>query len=201
MCAHTTPILTRRTDARGRPRPMIDVQARPLRHQSRKARSRGSYRRDLEPATAHAERRATQVGPREDRRAGLLAAGCALLPRAQHIGVVRVGHRPKVSPTPVRTTAPWMPVVQVWDGLKSCRENAESRCRAWGSDEQRTGCRPHLGGRGARRPQSQGIATPLLPRAAPGRCKARRYGAQCDGRYWARTSDLRLVEAALSQLS
>jgi hypothetical protein len=31
--------------------------------------------------------------------------------------------------------------------------------------------------------------------------KPRKTGAFCHGRYWARTSDLRLVEAALSQLS
>jgi hypothetical protein len=47
-------------------------------------------------------------------------------------------------------------------------------------------------------------ARPILRHASddPNRCGERpRTRISTDGRYWARTSDLRLVEAALSQLS
>jgi hypothetical protein len=50
-----------------------------------------------------------------------------------------------------------------------------------------------------------GRLTELVPHWYPGaplkRETPRKHGAKRDGRYWARTSDLRLVEAALSQLS
>ena len=53
------------------------------------------------------------------------------------------------------------------------------------------------------------IGTPLVPQAVPQQTPKRRKPPRyqgfpalaCYGRYWARTSDLRLVEAALSQLS
>jgi hypothetical protein len=45
------------------------------------------------------------------------------------------------------------------------------------------------------------IETAIEAGLAPKRRNAREVRTLRDGRYWARTSDLRLVEAALSQLS
>jgi hypothetical protein len=57
-------------------------------------------------------------------------------------------------------------------------------------------------GRGASKAHEQpGNVTTSMTTDCPGMQTARVFEAEGYGRYWARTSDLRLVEAALSQLS